>query len=229
MKEKDENFGERVIPAFPVPNIVFFPNTRLPLHIHEKRYIKMVKDVLSKDKLIAMFLLKGGESEGYREYPEFYQIGCAGKIVAFSELQDGRYNIVLSGVFKVKVLEIIKGDEYQKVKVKVIKDSLPPENVQRILKKELLESSEMFLNFIGEKQENIKNIITIGSLMPFEEAMNWACTLVVAGVREKQKLLEINAVQERCISVMKVMNETITHLRILDFFKHLRPSDPSLN
>ena len=93
------------LPLFPLPNVVLFPNVFLPLHIFEPRYRQMVADALAGDRLIGMVLLRPGWEADYDGRPGIYPVGCAG-LITFSEAHaDGRYNIVLRGLEKFRVLE----------------------------------------------------------------------------------------------------------------------------
>jgi uncharacterized protein len=93
----------RRIPLFPLPEVVLLPGTLLPLHIFEPRYRAMVADALSGDRTIGMAMIKPGwETEG--RTPEIHPVGGAGRIVEAEELSDGRYNIVLEGEFRYRVV-----------------------------------------------------------------------------------------------------------------------------
>ena len=96
--ESDKNSPEknRIIPLFPLPTTVFYPNTSLPLHIFEPRYRTMVADTLKGEGKIGMILLKPGWESDYQGTPEIMTIGCVGEITRHSELPEGRYNILLS-------------------------------------------------------------------------------------------------------------------------------------
>ena len=93
------------IPIFPLPNVVLFPGVFLPLHIFEPRYREMVADALDGDRLIGMVLLRPGWEGDYEDRPAVYPIGCAGVITHHEQMPDGRYNIVLRGLEKFKVLD----------------------------------------------------------------------------------------------------------------------------
>ena len=97
--ELDKNSTEKniVIPLFPLPTTVFYPNTSLPLHIFEPRYRSMVADALNGKGEIGMILLRPGWESDYQGTPEIMTIGCAGKISSHSQLPEGKYNILLSG------------------------------------------------------------------------------------------------------------------------------------
>ena len=92
------------LPLFPLPNAVLFPGVYLPLHIFEPRYREMVGDALEDDRIIGMTLLKPGFEAEYEGRPPIYQIGCAGLITHAEPLADGRFNIVLQGLERFRVL-----------------------------------------------------------------------------------------------------------------------------
>ena len=91
----------RIVPVFPLPTVVFFPGTILPLHIFEQRYKKMVQDAQSGTGVIAMALMKQGWEPEYYGSPDVFRIGCAGCIAEVVNLPDGRFNIKLAGVSRV--------------------------------------------------------------------------------------------------------------------------------
>lgn len=86
------------VPIFPLAGALLFPRTHLPLHIFEPRYREMVRDALAGDRLIAMVQPRDGE-----EPPALFEIGCLGRILGSEELEDGRYNIVLEGITRIRI------------------------------------------------------------------------------------------------------------------------------
>lgn len=94
------------IPLFPLPGALLLPRARLPLQIFEPRYLAMLDDVLkSRDRLIGMIQPRPG-SDGQ---PRLAAIGCAGRVTAFSETDDGRYMITLAGISRFRLLREISG------------------------------------------------------------------------------------------------------------------------
>lgn len=93
------------IPLFPLPNVVFFPKTYLPLHVFEPRYRQMVLDATAFGKCIGMALLKEGWQDDYYGHPPVYELGCVGRIISIQNLADGRSNIVLQGLCRYKILD----------------------------------------------------------------------------------------------------------------------------
>ena len=96
-----------VIPVFPLPGALLLPRARLPLHIFEPRYLQMLEASMKTDhRLIGM--IQPRETNG-NLVPKLHAIGCAGRLSAFSETEDGRYMITLSGLSRFRVLEEVEG------------------------------------------------------------------------------------------------------------------------
>ncbi|WP_299139158.1 LON peptidase substrate-binding domain-containing protein [uncultured Tateyamaria sp.] len=95
------------IPVFPLPGALLLPRARLPLHIFEPRYLQMLDDALkTPERLIGM--VQPNEVEG-RGGPGLQTIGCAGRITQFSETEDNRYLITLSGISRFRVRDEVEG------------------------------------------------------------------------------------------------------------------------
>jgi Lon protease-like protein len=96
---------------FPLPQAVFFPETVLPLHIFEPRYLQMTADALAGDRLITMVLLKPGWQKDYYLRPAIHAVGCVGRIVTERQLARGHYDILLHGLARVRILEEVEDDK----------------------------------------------------------------------------------------------------------------------
>jgi Lon protease-like protein len=93
--DEDPDFPSR-FPIFPLPGVVLFPGTYLPLHIFEPRYRQMTEAALAGDQVIGMILLRRAEDAMQRR-AEIFEVGCAGRIVESERLADGRFNLMLHG------------------------------------------------------------------------------------------------------------------------------------
>jgi len=95
------------IPVFPLPGALLLPRARLPLHIFEPRYLAMLDDTLkTSHRLIGMIQPMDTPGEGEKR---LHTIGCAGRVTAFSETEDGRYMITLSGVSRFRITREVSG------------------------------------------------------------------------------------------------------------------------
>ncbi len=99
------------IPVFPLPKALMLPRAPLPLHIFEPRYLAMIEDCLkTKHRLIGMIQPRETPASEKRAGDKRLQaIGCAGRLTGFSETEDGRYMITLSGVSRFRVKEEVQG------------------------------------------------------------------------------------------------------------------------
>jgi len=113
-----------LLPLFPLPNVVLFPDVPLPLHVFEPRYRTMVADALEGNRLIGIVLLKPGFEADYEGRPPIFSIGCRGVIVHSAKLENGRYNIVLNGLERVRVIEENHERPYRRAIVEVLEDPL---------------------------------------------------------------------------------------------------------
>lgn len=96
-----------ILPIFPLPGALLLPRARLPLHIFEPRYLAMLDDTL-KTPARLIGIVQPREGQGADD-PRLHKIGCAGRLTAFSETEDGRYMITLTGVSRFRLLEKVDG------------------------------------------------------------------------------------------------------------------------
>jgi Lon protease-like protein len=109
-----------VLPIFPLPDVVFFPETELPLHVFEARYRDLLSDALDGERTIGIQLLDPTRPVDPDGRPAVHAIGCAGKIVDHEPLDDGRSNVVLKGVFRYRIDAERGGKPYRIAEVQEI-------------------------------------------------------------------------------------------------------------
>src|SRR5262249_36873339 len=108
---------------FPLPNLVLFPYVIQPLHIFEPRYRRLMADALADDRLMAMALLKPGWEGDYHKRPAIHPVVCLGKIFKEERLADGRYNLLLHGLARARVLEELPAEKpYRSARVELLAD-----------------------------------------------------------------------------------------------------------
>lgn len=94
-----------MLPLFPLPGALLLPHGHLPLQIFEPRYLRMVEYALSNTRTIGMIQPLGEDPDKVDDNAEVYQVGCAGRIVEFSETDDDRYLITLRGICRFRIVE----------------------------------------------------------------------------------------------------------------------------
>lgn len=95
------------VPLFPLPGAILFPRSQLPLHIFEARYREMVRDAMEGPGRIAM--IQPLRLDDDNEAP-LYPVGCVGELVGIEELEDGRFNIVLLGTNRFRLVRETTSD-----------------------------------------------------------------------------------------------------------------------
>ena len=104
------------LPIFPLEGVLLLPHGALPLNVFEPRYMAMVNDALAGDRLIGMVQPDQAAREA-GEDGAIYQMGCAGKITEFSEMDDGRYLVSLTGIARFRIAEELDQEKgYRRVK-----------------------------------------------------------------------------------------------------------------
>ena len=175
-----------MVPLFPLPNVVLFPRVFLPLHIFEPRYREMVRDALAADRIIGMVLLRSGGAAGGADNPAVFPTGCAGRITHCEQLPDGRYNIVLRGVHKFRILEEDRTRSYRRASVETL-DEPDEEGGLREGRRRL----ERLLTSTGS---NLK----LPAGMDAADLVNALSQYLEFAPIEKQALLECNGPLDRC-------------------------------
>jgi Lon protease-like protein len=95
------------IPVFPLAGAILLPGGNLPLNIFEPRYLQMTRDAMCTNRVIGMVQ---PSANGRAKQSDLYPVGCAGRITSFTETDDGRYLITLSGVCRYDILEELQVD-----------------------------------------------------------------------------------------------------------------------
>ena len=188
------------IPIFPLPNVVLFPNVFLPLHIFEPRYREMVADAIDGDRIIGMVLLRPGWEGQYDGRPEIYPIGCAGLITNAERLADGRYNIVLQGLEKFRVLKEDDSRAYRIATVDGITERAGAED-----REEMRAARRRLEALLVPQPEGRGADPKLPSSMPDEDLVNALAQYLELEPVEKQALLERDGLLARCRSLIELL------------------------
>lgn len=214
--------GEFLLPLFPLPNIVFFPHTRLPLHVFEPRYRQLIKDVMESEQRFGIVLLRPGWEADYFGAPSVYELGTLGTVEQAVPLEDGRFNIVVRGDVRFRIL-----DEVSRVPYRTARVIAEPEVARDIDKayaqrEWLADLSRQYLKYLPD-QTAVPEIETV-DLDALTNALIMSLNL---DVEEKQRLLEMANVVERAESIGNELSSRIESLQFLAPFR--KPTDPSHN
>ena len=189
------------IPLFPLPNVVLFPNVFLPLHIFEARYRDMVTDALAADRIIGMVLLRPGWESDYEGRPAIYPVGCAGLITHAERLPDGRFNIVLQGMEKFKVLDEDDSRAYRLARV----DSVNEQAANGDDKDEMRLARRRLEALLVPQPKGRGSDTKVPASMADEDLVNALAQYLELEPVEKQALLERDSLLARCRSLIELL------------------------
>jgi uncharacterized protein len=193
-----------VIPLFPLGDVVLFPRLPVPLHIFEPRYRRMVADAIAGSRVVGMVLLRPGWETDYEGRPPVFESGCAGRIDRWEELPDGRFNIVLLGLSRFRVLEEHAGQPYRLASVEALPDEPGGVEALAAARERLVElvarvadvtttavarpdlSHELFVNALAQSLE----------LDPLEKQALLDCDGVVARYGRLASILEFRTLEQ---------------------------------
>ncbi|HLV06607.1 MAG TPA: LON peptidase substrate-binding domain-containing protein [Croceibacterium sp.] len=180
---------------FPLPGAILFPGLQLPLHIFEPRYRALVANALAKDGRIAMI-----QPQGARDDAPLFAIGCVGKIDDVEALDDGRYNIVLEGEARFRLLrEIEVSTPYRQIEAELLSE--PADEVLSSAERAAFErEARRFAAAQGytvdwdsvERLDDVMLINGVSQIAPFDAAA-------------KQALLEAADLRTRCELLVQLM------------------------
>ena len=179
---------------FPLPGAILFPGLQLPLHIFEPRYRALVGDALVRDRRIGMV-----QPQQVRDGAPLFDIGCVGRIGEVEALEDGRYNLVLEGESRFRILrERDAGTPFRQVDAEMLDEhEALLSNVERAA---FEQEARRFADVQGyqvdwdsvERLDDVTLINGVAQIAPFDPAA-------------KQALLQADTIPERCELLLQLM------------------------
>jgi Lon protease-like protein len=201
------------IPIFPLPEVVFFPETVLPLHVFEPRYRQLVADCLAGDGWMGVAMLRPGWEKDYQGRPPVQAIAGAGEIIQAERLTDGRYNILLHGRARVRILseEPPDGRLYRVVRAEQL-ETRGPQADDRTFGARLQElriAHARLLVALGQSHPDVVGRLTVAGSTP-GAAIDRIVSAVVPDAEMRQRLLEAVDVSERLDLAVGALGELLT-------------------
>ncbi len=184
------------ISIFPLAGALLFPGMHLPLHIFEERYRALINDAMARDRQIGMIQPK---TDG--EVPELFDIGCVGKIVDIEAMDDGRFNIVLEGVSRFRVIEELDASTaFRQVQAEIEENAELDEVLASAERAALEIESRKFADLQGYqvdwdsigRLDDTSFVNGIAQIAPFDAA-------------SKQALLEIDGLSNRAELIIQLL------------------------
>jgi uncharacterized protein len=198
-----------IVPIFPLTGVLLLPRGKLPLNVFEPRYLAMTEDALSGNRVIG--IIQPSDPLSRASVPPVYPIGCAGRITSFSETDDGRYLITLTGVCRfetVRELPIVRG--YRRVDVSWERFAADLEESGPALfdRARLVEGLKTYFKIQGisanwdaiDSTPDERLVTSLAMICPFEPS-------------EKQALLECGSLSERASMMIAIIEMSVLDRR----------------
>ena len=187
------------IPLFPLPGVILFPRGQLPLNVFEPRYLNMVDDALARGRVIGMIQTMGAGAK-----PDLAAIGTLGRITSFSETDDGRYLITLTGVSRFRLAREIDAETpYRSALVSYddfASDLFPPERGLGIDRERLRDALQAYVDQHGYQAD----WHAVDAAEP-ESLVDAVATICPFDPLAKQALLEALTVADRCAALIALL------------------------
>jgi uncharacterized protein len=198
------------LPIFPLPDVVLFPQTILPLHVFEARYRAMVMDVLGRDGRLAIVALRPGYEATYAGKPAVHAVAGAGQIVSSERLATGRYNVVVRGDHRVRIIAELPSDTlYRLVRAERLED-VPPAREPTAALARIREGCRRVLQAIGRPENLLDTALADGQ--PPGVVADRVAAAVLPGGALRQELLEILDVDRRLERVAEALEHLVEDL-----------------
>jgi len=183
------------VSIFPLSGALLLPGMELPLHIFEPRYRALIHDAMARDRRIGMIQPRGGGAK-----PALFDVGCLGHISQIEALEDGRFNIILKGLARFRVIrELDVATAFRQIEADV--EQAPQDEVLHAVERAALEQeSRRFADALGyvvdwtavSRLDDMSLVNGIAQVAPFDPAA-------------KQTLLEADTLNERCELIIQLM------------------------
>ena len=215
---RDEELA--ALPVFPLPRVVFFPGSVLPLHLFEPRYRAMMEDCVSVGpRAMAVVLLEpGGESDSEGR-PPIHAIAGAGRILEWDRRPDGRFDLLLHGLSRVRLEELpSEGRPYRRARATPLFDRNPhPDAAERLLT-DVLGAASSVAAIVRQKHPRFE--LGADPRMPPGFIADRIADRLVADPARRQALLEQPDVKVRL---------ALLHDALLDMLATIRPPSGRLH
>jgi Lon protease-like protein len=194
-----------LLPLFPLPNVVLFPNVFLPLHIFEPRYREMVADAVNSDRMIGMVLLRPGWEREYEGRPPVYTVGCSGVLTHVERMADGRYNLVLRGLERFRIVDEDHDRSYRRASI----EPLPEQRLSADDRAAIRNQRSKLESMLSPAVERAGGDYRTPSAMSDEDLVNALAQYLDLEALEKQALLEQPCLRTRAAALVELLEMKI--------------------
>jgi len=197
------------LPIFPLPRVVFFPGTALPLHLFEPRYTRMIEDCLDSGcTALAVALLAPGWEDNYEGNPAIHEVAGAGRIVAHQARRDGTYDVILHGLNRVRLHEHpSEGRPYRRARAVPIEDFGAATSADVLA---MMACATRVAAMVRERQPDF--VLQLSNDLPPARAADVVADQLVVSPEARQQILETADIHQRVALVTEHVASLLAQL-----------------
>jgi Lon protease-like protein len=210
MDEEQELSGIQTLRLFPLPGVVLLPHAILPLHIFEPRYRQMMEDALESDGLITIIQARQ-KSVGAVGPAELEEYGCVGRVLKHARLPDGRFNLLLVGLKRARLVEELpSGKLYRTARAEIL-DDIEVADERGELRSKLIAEFKACLATSGGIDSDLDQII-MGEV-PLGVLVDIMGHSIEMSILRKQLLLNEEDIATRAVLLLETLQELVQERR----------------
>ncbi len=197
------------LPVFPLPRVVFFPGTALPLHQFEPRYTEMIEDCIDSGcTAMAVALLAPGWEDQYEGNPPIHEIAGAGRIVAHQRQADGTHDVILHGLNRVRLEELVnEGHSYRCAR------AVPVDDFGAVASSDILAMMACATRVAAKVRERQPDFsLQVSAELAPGRAADIVADQLIVSPEKRQRMLETGDVKERVALVTESVASLLAQL-----------------
>ncbi len=222
-KEPDLNEGD-VLGVLPLRNMVLFPGVLLPVTVARPKSKKLVTTAFKNDQLLAVCCQRVQDVQEPNS-EDLYSVGTAGRVMRTLDMPDGSLMVIMEGVERIEIQEIVAVKPYMKARVHVLAEDFPKRNDKEFIA--LVSSLKGQAEKILKRMENIpaEAGMTLRSIDNPPTLVNYICGNFGVRIADKQKLLEMSSLKERAINLLEILTSELQMLDMKEVIKSKTKED----
>ena len=223
IKEPNLQDGD-VLGVLPLRNMVLFPGVLLPVTVARPKSKKLVTNAFKNDELLAVCCQRVQDVQEPSS-DDLYTIGTAGRVMRTLDMPDGSLMVIMEGIQRVEIQEIVAQKPYMKAKVHAMEEDFPKRNDKEFIA--LVSSLKSQAEKILKRMENIpaEAGMTLRSIDNPPTLVNYICGNFGVRIADKQRLLEMSSLKERAINLLEIITSELQMLDMKEVIKSKTKED----
>ena len=199
------------VPVLPLRNIVVYPHMVVPLFVGRDKSISALEEVMDKGQEL-LFLAQKDADTNDPQKEDLYEVGTIGKVLQLLKLPDGTVKVLVEGIKRAKVEELIPHENFLEAKIEVISEEKIEDKTIIAISRQVVSRFEDFVKLNTKVASEV-----VSSLKDINDPSKIADTIasqMTGNVSEKQKLLEIFNLEERLNDILNLLDGELSVLQV---------------